>query len=195
MSALLEVAGLNVSFATRDSEVAAVRDLSFSLSPGEVLGIVGESGAGKTQAALALTNLLAENGRMSGSVRFDGEQLAGLTESAIADVSGARIAMSFEAEMAALKSRRPGEVLHRNGLLRRVFQQGTGGLMTAAVGAALHMIEGKRVLRNGSPVQRDARPEGMVAIPIRFGRNDVRYPLQYTVPVDRKHIDAVSAPY
>jgi len=102
VSALLEVAGLNVSFATRDSEVAAVRDLSFSLSPGEVLGIVGESGSGKTQAALALTNLLAENGRMSGSVRFDGQQLAGLPESALADIRGARIAMIFQDPMTAL---------------------------------------------------------------------------------------------
>ena len=76
MSALLEVAGLNVSFATRDGPVQAVRELSFSLSAGEVLGIVGESGSGKTQAALALTGLLAENGRMSGSVLFDGRQLA-----------------------------------------------------------------------------------------------------------------------
>jgi oligopeptide transport system ATP-binding protein len=72
MSTLLEVAGLNVSFATRDGEVQAVRDLSFSLRAGEVLGIVGESGSGKTQAALALTGLLAENSRMSGSVLFEG---------------------------------------------------------------------------------------------------------------------------
>ena len=82
MSTLLEVAGLNVSFATREGPVQAVRELSFSLGSGEVLGIVGESGSGKTQAALALTGLLAGNGRMSGSVLFDGRQLAGLPEPA-----------------------------------------------------------------------------------------------------------------
>ena len=102
MSALLDVAGLNVSFATRDGAVQAVRELSFSLSPGEVLGIVGESGSGKTQAALALTGLLAENGHMSGSVLFDGQQLAGLPELALADIRGARIAMIFQDPMTAL---------------------------------------------------------------------------------------------
>ena len=80
MSTLLEVAGLNVSFATRDGEVQAVRDLSFSLRAGEVLGIVGESGSGKTQAALALTGLLAENSRMSGSVLFEGQDRFALAE-------------------------------------------------------------------------------------------------------------------
>ena len=102
MSALLEVAGLNVSFATREGSVQAVRELSFSLSPGEVLGIVGESGSGKTQTALALTRLLAGNGHMSGSVLFDGRQLAGLPEPALADIRGARIAMIFQDPMTAL---------------------------------------------------------------------------------------------
>lgn len=102
MTALLKVSGLNVSFATRDGAVQAVRDLSFSLSPGEVLGIVGESGSGKTQAALALTGLLAENGRMSGSVCFAGQQLAGLSEAALADIRGAQIAMIFQDPMTAL---------------------------------------------------------------------------------------------
>jgi oligopeptide/dipeptide ABC transporter ATP-binding protein len=102
MSALLEVAGLNVSFATRDGEVQAVRELSFSVARGEVLGIVGESGSGKTQAALALTGLLAGNGRIGGSVRFDGRQLCGLPEPELAGIRGARIAMIFQDPMTAL---------------------------------------------------------------------------------------------
>jgi oligopeptide/dipeptide ABC transporter ATP-binding protein len=102
MSTLLEVAGLNVSFSTRDGPVQAVRDLSFSVGAGEVLGIVGESGSGKTQAALALTGLLAENSRMTGSVLFEGRQLAGAPESVLADTRGARIAMIFQDPMTAL---------------------------------------------------------------------------------------------
>jgi len=51
---LLDVSDLNVSFTTRDGPVYAVKNLAFSLAPGEVLGIVGESGSGKTQAAMAV---------------------------------------------------------------------------------------------------------------------------------------------
>jgi oligopeptide/dipeptide ABC transporter ATP-binding protein len=99
---LLEVENLNVTFATRDGPVRAVRDLSFQLAPGEVLGIVGESGSGKTQAAMAVLGLMADNGAVSGSIRFEGDELVGLRESRLEEIRGARIAMVFQDPMTSL---------------------------------------------------------------------------------------------
>jgi len=100
--ALLQVKDLNVTFATRDGPVHAVKDLSFQLAPGEVLGIVGESGSGKTQAAMAVLGLMADNGRVSGSICFEGTELVGMRESALREIRGDRIAMVFQDPMTSL---------------------------------------------------------------------------------------------
>ena len=100
--ALLEVNDLNVSFATRDGRVHAVKDLSFVLAAGEVLGIVGESGSGKTQAAMAVLGLMADNGRVSGSIRFEGDELVGIPDVRLRAIRGARIAMVFQDPMTSL---------------------------------------------------------------------------------------------
>ncbi len=99
---LLEVDQLNVTFETRDGPVHAVKDLSFQLAPGEVLGVVGESGSGKTQAAMAVLGLMADNGRVSGSIRFEGEELVGMPDGALRAIRGARIAMVFQDPMTSL---------------------------------------------------------------------------------------------
>ncbi|MEQ1801549.1 MAG: ABC transporter ATP-binding protein [Gammaproteobacteria bacterium] len=99
---LLEVNNLNVSFETRDGPVHAVKDLSFQLKPGEVLGIVGESGSGKTQAAMAVLGLMADNGRVSGSIRFEGTELVGMREARLKEIRGDRIAMVFQDPMTSL---------------------------------------------------------------------------------------------
>src|SRR5262245_58008069 len=78
-AAVLQVEDLCVSFMTPAGEVEAVSDLSLSIQPGECLGVVGESGAGKSQAFLAVMGLLPPNARVSGSVRFDGEEILGQT--------------------------------------------------------------------------------------------------------------------
>lgn len=99
---LLDVTNLDVSFATPDGSLKAVNGLSYSLEKGHTLGIVGESGSGKSQSVLAMMGLLADNGRASGSVRFDGEEILNLPAKQINRLRGRRIAMIFQDPMTSL---------------------------------------------------------------------------------------------
>lgn len=101
--ALLEVENLDVRFPLRHGEIQAVRDLSFQLERGERLGIVGESGAGKSVLGFSLVNLLAAPGRITaGSIRFEGRELVGLSERRWRHLRGRRIAMIFQDPRATL---------------------------------------------------------------------------------------------
>ena len=75
---------------------------SFSIAEGESLGVVGESGSGKTMTALALMALTPEGARVSGSIRFEEQELVGLGEDAMRQLRGDRIAMIFQEPMTAL---------------------------------------------------------------------------------------------
>ncbi|MBV9354762.1 MAG: ABC transporter ATP-binding protein, partial [Chloroflexi bacterium] len=100
---LLTVEHLRVEFAGR-RVVHAVRGLSYTIAPGETLGLVGESGSGKSVSALALLGLLPKRvGRITaGSVRFEGRELVGLPENQLRDIRGARIAMIFQDPLSSL---------------------------------------------------------------------------------------------
>ena len=98
MTGLLEVRDLTVHFDTEDGLVEAVDGVSFSVRPGEILGVVGESGSGKSVTALALLRLIRPPGRIvRGAVRFEGRDLLGLSEEEMRAVRGARIARSSRA--------------------------------------------------------------------------------------------------
>jgi peptide/nickel transport system ATP-binding protein len=101
--ALLEVDDLDVRFYTEDGVVRAVDGLSYAVDRGERVGVVGESGAGKTVAALAVLGLLDDAGRVEGgSVRFDGEDLLDAPDERLRTVRGDRIGMVFQDPEAAL---------------------------------------------------------------------------------------------
>lgn len=101
-SSLLEVQDLAVTFPTDAGDLHAVRGLSFHVDPGEVVAMVGESGSGKSAAALAVIGLLPEYAAVSGSVRLAGEQLLGMSDSAMSRIRGARIGTVFQDPMSAL---------------------------------------------------------------------------------------------
>ena len=80
MTALLAVENLRIGYRTAQGEAKAVDGISFTIAPGEYLGLVGESGCGKSTIAKALLGILPDNGRVSGSIRFKGIELANLAE-------------------------------------------------------------------------------------------------------------------
>ena len=101
---LLEVTDLRTQFATDEGLVRAVDGVSFTLRRGEILGIVGESGCGKSVTNLSVLGLLPRpQGRIAGgSVVFDGRELVGLPDSELRKVRGNRIAMIFQDPMTSL---------------------------------------------------------------------------------------------
>ena len=103
MSVLLELRQLAVSFATDDGTVRAVDGIDLSLERGRTLGLVGESGCGKSVTSLAVMGLLpAENSTVKGEVRFEGRDLLTLDADTIRDMRGARLAMIFQEPMTSL---------------------------------------------------------------------------------------------
>ena len=113
---VIEFTNLSVTFDAPDGAVEAVKDVSFRIGRGECLGVVGESGAGKSQIFLAAMGLLARNGRTSGSIRFGGRELLDLTPREANRVRGAELAMIFQDPLTALTphltiSQQMGEVL------------------------------------------------------------------------------------
>jgi oligopeptide/dipeptide ABC transporter ATP-binding protein len=100
--AVLAVQDLTVDFPSGDGAVHAVRGVSYELRSGEVLGIVGESGSGKSVTSMAVMGLLPKTAQVSGSVRFRGEELLGLTDKQMTDVRGKKIAMIFQDPMTSL---------------------------------------------------------------------------------------------
>jgi peptide/nickel transport system ATP-binding protein len=116
---LLEVADLSVRFDTDDGFVHAVDRLSFTLEAGEVLGIVGESGCGKSVTCMALVRLLPETAVVSGRVMFDGIDLLSLSSRRLRHVRGRQISYVFQEPMTSLNpvftiGRQIGEVLRRH---------------------------------------------------------------------------------
>ncbi len=100
--ALLEVNDLNVALQTQRGPADAVRNVSFGLQRGETLGLIGESGCGKSITAMALLGLLPESAIVSGSIRFDGQELVGRNDATLRRLRGNRIGMIFQEPMTAL---------------------------------------------------------------------------------------------
>jgi oligopeptide/dipeptide ABC transporter ATP-binding protein len=100
---LLEVKGLRTSFHTRDGAVRAVDGIDFSVDRGEIMGLVGESGCGKSVTSLSILRLVAPPGRIeAGEVLFDGQDLLKLSTDAMRKIRGERISMIFQQPTSSL---------------------------------------------------------------------------------------------
>ena len=133
---LLSVTDLRVTLQTARGPADALRGVSFSLARGDTVGLIGESGCGKSITALALMGLLPEGATTAGSIRFDGQELTTLPEAQLCRIRGHRIGMVFQEPMTALNplhtiGRQIGESLRLH-----------KGLSTAAARAeALRLLE------------------------------------------------------
>jgi peptide/nickel transport system ATP-binding protein len=99
---LIEVENLRVRLNTSRGPADAVRGVSFSLARGGTLGLIGESGCGKSVTAMALMGLLPDSAAISGSIRLDGQELVGLAEADYCKLRGNRVSMIFQEPMTAL---------------------------------------------------------------------------------------------
>ena len=100
---ILEIDNLSISFFTRLREIPAVMDFSVSVQPGEAVGLVGESGCGKSTVALGVMQDLGVNGRIvGGSIKFKGRNLNDMSDEELRDIRGNEIAMIYQEPMASL---------------------------------------------------------------------------------------------
>ena len=100
---LLDVRDLRVAYTTRAGEATVIPGVSFQLRAGEALGLVGESGCGKSTVALSIVRYLGRAGRIvGGRVRFEGRELTALDDAGLRAIRGRRIAMVYQDPMASL---------------------------------------------------------------------------------------------
>src|SRR3954467_8972929 len=99
---LLDVRDLTVTFAADGQARRVVAGISYAIAPGRTLGVVGESGCGKSMTALALMGLVPPPGQVSGSARFEGREIIGQSETRWRDMRGRRVAMVFQEPMTSL---------------------------------------------------------------------------------------------
>ena len=118
MPEVLKVKDLKVEYPIDGQYYSAVEKLSFSIQQGETLGLVGESGCGKTAASLAIMGLLDKSARVSGQVLFDGHDLLTLPESQMQSIRGHRVSIIFQEPMSALNPVLQIREQVREGLLR-----------------------------------------------------------------------------
>jgi peptide/nickel transport system ATP-binding protein len=110
---VLEVDNVQINYETRKGDIEAIQGVSFKVGEGETVGLVGESGCGKSTIAFGIVNFLGPNGKIvDGSIRFQGEELVGRSQKELKKLRGDRISMVFQDPMQALNpSVRLGEQL------------------------------------------------------------------------------------
>ena len=98
MEPVIQIKNLRTSFMTSNGEVQAVRGVSFSVNPGEILGVVGESGSGKSVTSMSILRLLADTAviKENSEILFEGENLINVNKKKLRSIRGEKISMIFQ---------------------------------------------------------------------------------------------------
>ncbi len=145
---ILEIDNLSISFFTRGGEIPAVMDFSCRVMPGEALGLVGESGCGKSTVALGIMRDLGRNGRIvGGSIRFKGRELTTMSPSELRKIRGSQIAMIYQEPMASLNpAMKVGRQLMEVPMIHQGASQADARARALSVVEAVRLPDPRRIL-------------------------------------------------
>ncbi|MES2435747.1 MAG: ABC transporter ATP-binding protein [Pseudomonadota bacterium] len=135
MNAVLEVSGLNIGFRQDGQDFSAVRGVSFTVNKGETVALVGESGSGKSVTALSTVGLLPDSAKVSGSVKYLGQEMVGASQAQLRQVRGNDISFIFQEPMTSLN---PLHTIERQLAESLGLHQGLSG--TAARARSLELL-------------------------------------------------------
>ncbi len=129
MNVVLEVSNLNIGFRQDGRDISAVRSVNFSVGKGETVALVGESGSGKSVTALSTVGLLPDSARVTGSVKYLGQEMVGATQAQLRRVRGNDISFIFQEPMTSLN---PLHTIERQLAESLSLHQGLSGALARA---------------------------------------------------------------
>ena len=159
---VLEISDLSISFMTRAAEIPAVTGFNCKVMPGEVVGLVGESGCGKSTIALAIMRYLGPNGKIvSGKIRFMGEDLVKMSPKQLQHIRGSQISMVYQEPSSSLNpSMMIGEQLCEVPMIHRNMNRKEAAALSIEMLEAVRLPDPERLMRayphqlSGGQVQR-----------------------------------------
>ena len=146
---MLEVHDLAISYGARQGDIEAVRGISFQVMPGQTMGLVGESGCGKSTIAFGIVDFLGPNGRITGGgVRFEGRELVGRSRRELMALRGDRVAMVYQDPMQALNpSMRIGDQLAEVLVCHQRMAKGEARDRSVRMLERVHMPDAGHIMR------------------------------------------------
>jgi peptide/nickel transport system ATP-binding protein len=147
---ILEIENLSISFFARDREIPAVMDFSCTIMPGEAMGLVGESGCGKSTVALGIMRYLGQSGRITqGRIRFKGRDMAEMSAGELRGIRGSEIAMIYQEPMASLNpAMTVGRQLMEVPMIHSGASAGEAEKMALDIVASVRLPDPARILKS-----------------------------------------------